>query len=378
MPDNPLHLLLVIIDLHGGCGVYTRLLADGLRRYYPRQFSVSLLTFRDRAFLPSDPQTFDRVEILGSPVHATGLLTRGYETLAHTRQLRKTIRRLNPDALLSVGTYPNVLLPLATPKPVILTEHNHMSTRLATTRTGRLLTAMMRARYKRRPLVAPSEGVAADLRSHFHAANVVAIPHGLDRDRILSLSAESPPDLPPKSSYIVSVGRLTDQKDYPTLLRAYALARQQHLTQNLLILGDGPDLPQLQSLARSLGVAPHVTFLGHRDNPYPYLANARCYALSSIYEGFGLALLEAMTLSLPCAATDCPSGPAEILADGHFGPLTPPTDAHALSQSLLTLCTSDSAHQRYAALAAQRSHAYSLQSMATRYHDLIRSFALRP
>lgn len=373
MPDNPLHLLLVIIDLHGGCGVYSRLVADGFRRFFPEDVKVTLLTFRDQAFLPTDPQTFGRIHTLSTRVHAAGLAARGYETLTHTVRLRKLIREINPDALLSVGTYPNLLLPFATRMPIILTEHNHMSARLATTRTGRLLAEAMRLRYKDRPVVTPSDGVAADLRDHFRATNVRTIPHGMDRDRILSLAIETPTDLPTKSSYIISVGRLADQKDYPTLLHAYALARQQGVTQNLLILGDGPELPRLQSLTQTLAIAPHVTFSGHRDNPYPYIANAHCYVLSSIYEGFGLALLEALTLGIPAISTDCPSGPAEILDNGAFGPVVPMSTPAALAAALHDLCTSEPAHARFAALASQRSRDYSLEIMTRRYYDLIQT-----
>lgn len=371
MPDNPLRVLIVIIDLHGGCGVYCRLVADGLHRFFPGQTCVSLLTFRPNALLPSDAMTFDQIETLGTRVHATGIVARGYETLTHILRLRKLIPKLNPDVIISVGTYPNLLLPLATKTPVILTEHNHMSTRLAGSKTGWLLTALMRARYRNLPLVAPSEGVAGDLRRHFHANHVLTIPHGLDRDRILGLSVESFPDTPPNGSYIVSVGRLTDQKDYPTLLRAYALARTHGLLHKLLVIGDGPDLAALQSLASALGVADDVTFLGHRDNPYPYIARARCYALSSIWEGFGLALLEAMTLGRACVSTDCPSGPGEILGNGDYGVLVAPGDAQGLASALLDLCSSDTSWAHYSGLAEKRSHDYSLQSMASGYHDLL-------
>jgi glycosyltransferase involved in cell wall biosynthesis len=144
------------------------------------------------------------------------------------------------------------------------------------------------------------------------------------------------------------------------------------LGEGLVIVGGGPDLAPLLSLAGSLGIADHVHFVGHQANPFPLMKRARAYVLSSVWEGFGLALLEAMTLGVPAIATDCPSGPGEILNGGAAGPLVPIRDAEALAAAMVKVCTSDAEHARYAALARARSEHYSLQAMAAGYRDLIR------
>jgi glycosyltransferase involved in cell wall biosynthesis len=368
---TPIKLLIAIMDLHGGAGVFCRYLAEGLRQYCP-DVDPQLLVWRDRGLLASDDSVFSAVHHLGMPIRQGPM--RAIDLPLQLPRLRSVMRRLKPDVILTAGTYANLMLPLATRVPVLLTEHNHMSTRLAAFSGARrqgMLFAMRRG-YRRRPIVVPSEGVAADLRERFGAADVHVIPHGLDQARILSLAAERPGDLPTPGSYIVAVGRLTGQKDYPALLQAYAHACREGVTQDLVILGDGPDLSELMALAESLGVMDRVKFLGHRDNPFPYVAGARCYALSSIWEGFGLALLEAMTLGRPCAATDCPSGPGEILDGGRFGVLVTPRDVQGLSSALGDLCTSEASCGHYAALAEERSREYSLETMASRYHALIR------
>ncbi|HZZ42811.1 MAG TPA: glycosyltransferase [Tepidisphaeraceae bacterium] len=363
---TPTKLLIAIMDLHGGAGVFCRYLATGIRRYCP-DLDPELMVWRDRGILGADKEIFSRIHRLQLPVGMLGLPGQLFK-------LRAALKKMEPGVVVTAGTYANLMVPLATRTPVLLTEHNHMSTRLGAlsgTRR-RMMGTLMRAGYRRRPVVVPSEGVAVDLRERFRAGNVHVIPHGLDRERVAELAQEKPADLPEPQSYIVAVGRLANQKDYPTLLQAYAQACHAGIGQQLVVVGDGPDLDQLTALTESLGIKDRVRFLGHRDNPFPYIAGARCYALSSIWEGFGLALLEAMTLGKPCVATDCPSGPGEILDGGKFGPLLKPRDVDGLASALVDLCTSDASYGHYAELAQVRSEEYSLEKMARRYQSLIR------
>jgi glycosyltransferase involved in cell wall biosynthesis len=138
------------------------------------------------------------------------------------------------------------------------------------------------------------------------------------------------PDAPP---VILAVGRLTAVKDYPTLLRAFALLRQWRAAR-LFILGEGELRRELGALAETLGIAADVQFAGFDPNPYRYMKRSAVLALSSAWEGFGNVLVEALACGTQVVATDCPSGPAEILAGGKFGRLVPVGDAAALAQAI--------------------------------------------
>ncbi|WP_448383850.1 glycosyltransferase [Desulfosoma sp.] len=112
---------------------------------------------------------------------------------------------------------------------------------------------------------------------------------------------------------VVGLGRLVHEKAFHRLIRAHAALRLRGLDHHLLILGDGPLRTELESLAGELGVSKTVFMPGHVDNPFPWLGQSQIFALCSHYEGFPLALLEALALGVPCVAMDCPSGPREIL-----------------------------------------------------------------
>ncbi|MCG5509912.1 glycosyltransferase [Ectothiorhodospira lacustris] len=133
---------------------------------------------------------------------------------------------------------------------------------------------------------------------------------------------------------IIGMGRLTRQKDFPTLLRAFAGVRGRRPAR-LIILGEGGDREALTALARSLGVADRVLMPGFAPNPYAWLSRARLFVLSSAWEGSPNALTEAMALGLPVVSTDCRSGPREILRDGRYGPLVPVGDVAALEDAMV-------------------------------------------
>jgi len=134
---------------------------------------------------------------------------------------------------------------------------------------------------------------------------------------------------------ILAVGRLTAQKDFGTLIRAFARLRQT-CSARLLILGEGEERPALESLVHHLGLEEEVGLPGYVADPYPYMARASAFVLSSRWEGLPGVLIEALYCGIPLIATDCPSGPREILADGKYGILVPVADADALSLAMET------------------------------------------
>src|SRR5574337_481384 len=205
-------------------------------------------------------------------------------------------------------------------------------------------------------IISISHGVADD----------VARVTGLPRERIATIynpvvtpelqeKMRAPLDHPwfaPGSPPVVlAVGRLVAQKDFPTLLRAFARVRAAQKVR-LIILGEGKERPALEALALELGVASDVDLPGFVLNPFPYMAQASLSVLSSAWEGFGNVVAEAMACGCPVVSTNCPSGPAEILDGGTYGPLVPVGDDAAMAEAILSVLNAPPDPNRLRARAA--------------------------
>ena len=165
---------------------------------------------------------------------------------------------------------------------------------------------------------------------------------------------------------LLSVGRLARQKDFPTLLNAFARVRDTFPVR-LLILGEGRQRARLEALVLSLGIAGDVAFPGFTMNPFPYMSQAAAFVLSSAWEGAPGALIEAMACGCPVVSTDCPSGPAEILADGQYGPLVPVGDDRALADAIVTVLEKRPDPERL----QTRASMFSVERVADRYLDVM-------
>lgn len=216
-------------------------------------------------------------------------------------------------------------------------------------------------------IVAVSEGVAADVRAitGLTAERVRVIPNPVVGPRLHQLAAVAvdhpwlAADAPP---VILGVGRLTRQKDFPTLVRAFARLRGER-DARLMILGEGGERPALEALARRLGVEGDVALPGFAANPYAPMARAALFVLSSAWEGSPNALTEAMALGTPVVATDCPSGPREILRGGRVAPLVPVGDDEALAAAMADQLRAPAA----APALAQAVAAYRIDRSAAAY-----------
>jgi len=152
---------------------------------------------------------------------------------------------------------------------------------------------------------------------------------------------------------VVGMGRLCEQKGFDILIKAHALVIEMGIKHNLLILGDGPLRRNLVSLSKELGVSDTVFMPGFILNPIPALKSSTLFVLSSRYEGFGMVLLEALAAGLPVIATDCISGPAEILENGKYGILVPPENPQALAEAIFSILTKPSLLLYYKEKASQ-------------------------
>lgn len=168
---------------------------------------------------------------------------------------------------------------------------------------------------------------------------------------------------------IGSVGRLVEQKDYPTLLRAFALSAAQVPGLRLVIAGDGPLRSPLEQVARELAVADRVHFLGARDDVPTLLRSIDLFALASKFEPFGLALLEAKAAGLPIVATSVNEIP-EIVSDGASGFLTPPHDPLSMAALFVRLARDRDLRNRVGARARLEAQQHSLQATVAAYERL--------
>jgi glycosyltransferase involved in cell wall biosynthesis len=164
---------------------------------------------------------------------------------------------------------------------------------------------------------------------------------------------------------ILAVGRLSPEKDYPTLFRAFSLVRQIRPAK-LLILGEGEERANLERLAIELGIQNDVSMPGFVDNPFAFMAKASVFVLSSAWEALPTVLVEALACGCPVVATDCRSGPREILDNGRYGRLVPVGDHEALAKAILeTLDNPDFPADRQTRL--QRAMEFSVDAAVDKY-----------
>jgi glycosyltransferase involved in cell wall biosynthesis len=202
-----------------------------------------------------------------------------------------------------------------------------------------LRTAPMRHLYPRVDrIIAVSEGVADDTRriTRLPRSRIVVVRNPVVTPRLAQLASAPCPHRwlePTELPVVLGAGRLTEQKDFATLLRAFARLRAV-LPARLIILGEGRLRGALDVLAAKLGISDDVTLPGFVVNPYAWMSRASLFVLSSAWEGSPNVLTEALALGVPAVSTNCPSGPREILADGRYGALVAVGDDPGLAEAM--------------------------------------------
>ena len=327
-------LALVAPSLRGGGA--ERVVVDLARGLSARGHDVDLVLARaEGVFLADVPPEVEVVDLQAARVAAAlpGLVT--------------YLRGRRPTAVLATMAHVNIVAVVARDfarvrTRLLVREANTISDSAANSknRRGRHMPRLMRYAYPRaNAIIAPSQGVAADLAALLRLPTeaIEVIPNPTLTQEMLARASEPVdhtwfgPGSPP---VIVAAGRLSAQKDFATLIRAFALVRGS-CPARLVILGEGDERAALLALSTELGVREFVDLPGFQPNPFAFMKKASVFVLSSAWEGLPNVLIQAMALGVPVAATDCRSGPREILEGGRLGPLVPVGEAQRLADAIL-------------------------------------------
>lgn len=221
--------------------------------------------------------------------------------------------------------------------------------------------------------IAVSKGVADDFahRTGVKRTLIKVIHNPVYRSNIEISKPEKAPQTYEKlmsegRKYIIAVGRLTQQKDFSTLIKAFNIVRKRENVA-LVVLGEGPLRGTLENEIAELRLEKDVFLLGFVNNPYYYIKKAEAFVLSSRWEGFGIVIVEAMVVGTPIISTNCPSGPDEILENGKYGRLVPVENPEEMAEAIID--TLNTPHDPE--LLIEKAKDFSIEKIAQEYLQYI-------
>jgi glycosyltransferase involved in cell wall biosynthesis len=350
-------------------GGVERVMINLAQGFLDKNFEVDFLFMTD-AVGPLKKEIPSEVNIV--EFHKSGVFG---STLSTIRYLRKN----KTEVLLSALTPANIVAILAkwisikSVKVIISVPIAVHTTASTTPLKAKLRPLFYKFFYKKADaIVAVSKGVAEDLLLFHIPANLIHTIY----NPIISLDIEKRSQEPVSHPWfglndvpvILAVGRLHKQKDFPTLLRAFAqVVRQQPA--RLIILGEGEERQMLNNLVKELNIENTVELAGFVQNPYSYMKSSNVFVLSSAWEGFGNVVAEALAVGTPVVSTDCPWGPAEILDHGKYGMLVPIGEPIAMANAIITMLNK----HPDSILLKESAQRFSIPTITEEYINLINS-----
>nr|MDP9466176.1 glycosyltransferase family 4 protein [Actinomycetota bacterium] len=273
-------------------------------------------------------------------------------------------QRLEPGVLVLTRPVLNVVGARLTPPGVRTVGQEHMNFSLH----PRTMHAWMLAAYRELDvLTVLTEGDRRDYEDALAGSpvDVVKVPNGLPR--LPTVVSDQ------TAKVIVAAGRLTRQKGFDLLIPAFARVAAEHPDWELRIFGDGAQQPLLQRQIDDLGLSGSVRLMGRTASMAEEMARASIYALSSRFEGFGMVIIEAMSVGLPVVSFDCPRGPSDIITPGSDGLLVPAEDVDALAEGLATLIRDPELRRSMSVTARRTAQNYSMDELGALWKELLRT-----
>jgi glycosyltransferase involved in cell wall biosynthesis len=300
------------------------------------------------------------------------------------KPLVRYFKSFSPDIFLSNVTHLNIAAVVAcrlsgTNCRLMLLEHNDLRQRLQhffKPFERRIFPTLMRITYPHADRILAvsrgvAEGVAATLKISPDSIDI--IPNGIDIQHIREQAREDvehPWLRGNEIPVIMSAGRLVSQKGYADLIHGFALLTEK-IPARLIILGEGPLRKELETLKDMLSISENVDLLGFQSNPFAFMSRADLFVLSSLYEGFGIVLLEAMACGTPVVSTDCQSGPREVLNGGEAGLLVSVGNPRELADSMFRVLTDNSFATQLRRAGTKQAEIYSIDTITDRFLALV-------
>lgn len=322
----------------------------------------------DTDFYALDPRV-QRVG-LGLMGYSSNFLAAVRNNVMRVRRLRQAIRTSQPDVVLSFVDRTNVLVLVSTlglGMPVIVAEHTDPRQHAV----GFIWAGLRRLLYPQAAaIVVLTQGLRPWAEHFVKKETVHVIPNPV---QVPATSFESNGAQEPRGSgrTVAAMGRLSPVKGFDLLLKAFARCVEKHTDWSLMILGEGDERLRLEAMASDLGIKDRVTMPGLAKDPLRILSGTDLFVLSSRYEGFPMALVEAMACKLPVISADYPSGPRDIVRDGVDAILVPPNDVNALAGAMDRLMANQAERQRLGANAVQVIERFSIEKIMNTWDNLL-------
>ena len=312
-----------------GTGGAERVLTGLANSWASGGWSVTIITLSGDEEPPAYPLS-DQINVvpLGVASASTGMWSFIVNTLRRRRVLRSALVDAAPDVTLAFMDRTNSLTLWASRglrAPVVIAERIHPGHQLL----PRFWRILRRLTYRSAACLVAQTKSALEWHGATRPSRCCVIPNPVSR----------PPKIEPcaKAKRIVTVGRLVEQKGFSVLIEAFALIADRCADWELVVWGEGVLREPLEAQVRQADLSNRIHFAGVTEHVHKELGSSEIFVLSSLYEGFPNALLEAMSCGVAVVSTDCPSGPGEIVSDGANGLLVPVGDARELADAIMRL-----------------------------------------
>lgn len=294
-----------------------------------------------------------------------------FKIINHYLKLQKVISQINPDIIISVGQSEKYIVPLLQTNAIKIREIHFNSNYRNFTYKSKILAKflnfldykVMSKGYNKMVLLTKE-----DKDTYFKNNNKFIYIHNpvtFDQTNTVNYN--------PNSNYVIGVGRLNMQKDFISLIKAWHLVQRECPTWKLKIVGEGPERTNLEQEIKRLNLGNSVVLTGYSNNIKKEMSESSIFVLTSLYEGFGLVLLEAMACGLPSVAFACQFGPKDIITDEKNGLLIYNRDIKSLSENLIYLIQHLYVRKEMSNQALKRVDDFSINNIINQWMQLFQS-----